>query len=644
MALTRGDKNLADAPYLLTNADGQKTLQQKWVVEGGLSVAQVKANIVPELFARYNALGWTDNEVMLMTLLPAYWNDWVIKGNGGGQPINGIITSNNGVTVPAGVYLVNYPCITDGGEYYGAGTGFSGAPGGLVSMSTNLVYDRVGWIGGLGGTHLDGTYTSGGATVNIIFDQANLIQTTTWQVASGARSYTESGYIDGFRLTGDNGGWYNVAQRRSNGMGLWDAGETSFVGRIFAETFNGSGVVLVRGTPATINMLSSFQNAWSGIEFVGTDLSTININTLSGDDNPCMIGTAAGYGRVNSAIVNVNLIKSETGKRTPNKGQVILWERDASYMKLHIGAVQGNVAGLYIDAYFVVNNAANGRKMISVDCFEGNNFRTLLHDVTGGKRWAGTAYRPESCVYSFRNNVSRLQDAATSTELVSSSVNASDRLGMVPVNGIFDYTTGTPVYDIYGGGTPPPPPPACAWVTGPWSAWSACVNGQQSRTRTVTSSVPGCTPPDPAPPSTETQACGTPPPAAPPIYTRSPFNNTNPSATIDLNPDVVGVKRIVLTNVSFNVSAFAYQRLLVQPGGTSGLRAEPLTSAATTCRFKMPNGQYATSNVPTIQAGLAYPSLVLTLPVTMNVDRLLAPAGTGGAMLLTCDRIDLYDY
>lgn len=644
MALTRGDKNLADAPYLLTHADGQKTLNQKWVVEGGQTVAYVKANIVPELFARYNALGWTDNEVMAMTLLPAYWNDWVIKGNGGGQPINGIVTSNNGVTVPAGVYLVNYPCITDGGEYYGAGTGFSGTVGGTVSMSTNLVYDRVGWVGGVGGTHLDGTYTSGGATVNIIFDQANLIQTTTWQVASGARSYTESGYIDGFRLTGDNGSWYNVAQRRSNGMGLWDMGETSKVGRIFAETFNGSGIVLVRGTPATIDMLSSFQNAWSGIEFVGTDLSTININTLSGDDNPTMIGTSSGYGRVNSAIVNVNLIKSETGKRTPNKGQVILWERDESYMKLHIGAVQGNVAGLFIDAYFVVKNAANGRKMIAVNCFEGNNYRTLLHDVTADLRWPGVAYRPESFVYSFRNNVSRLQDSATGAELPSSSVNASDRLGMVPVNGIFDYTTGTPVYDIYGGGTPPPPPPACAWVTGPWSAWSACVGGQQSRTRTVTSSVPGCTPVDPAPPATETQACGTPPPSNPPIYTRSPFNNTSPSTSIDISPDAMNVKRVVLTNVSFNVSSFAYQRLLVQPGGTSGLRAEPLTAAATTCRFKMPNGQYATSNVPTIQAGVAYPSLVLTLPVTMNVDRLLAPAGTGAAMLLTCERIDLYDY
>ncbi len=265
--MARGNKNLGDAPYLLVHADGQKTLQQRWVVEEGLTVAQVKSTIVPNLFARLNALNWTDAEVMLMTVLPAYWNDWVISGNGGGQPINGIITSNNGVTVPAGVYLVNYPCIMDGGQYFGAGTGFSGTPGGLVSMSTNLVYDRAGWLGGIGSgtTHIDGTYTSGGATINIIFDQANLLQTTTWQVLSGARSYTESGYFDGFRLTGDNGDWYNVAQRRSNGLGYWDPGETSKAGRVFAETFNGSGYVCVRGTPATIDELSSFQNAWSSI-------------------------------------------------------------------------------------------------------------------------------------------------------------------------------------------------------------------------------------------------------------------------------------------------------------------------------------------------------------------------------------------
>lgn len=641
MALTRGDKNLADSPYLLAHADGQKTLNQKWVVEGGQTVAYVKANIVPELFARYNGLGWTDNEVMAMTLLPAYWNDWVIKGNGGGQLITQVITSNNGVTVPAGVYLVNYPCIVDGGEYYGAGTGFSGTVGGTVSMSTNLVYDRAGWIGGVGGAHLDGTYVAGGATVNIVFDQANLIQTTTWQVLSGARAYTESGYLDGFRLTGDNGGWYNVAQRRSNGIGAWDLGETWKLGRFFCETFNGSGVVLVRGTPATIDCLSSFQNAWSGIELVGTELNTVNINTLSGDDNPCMVGMAAGYGRGAGGVLNVNFTKSESGKRTPNKGQILLWQRDVCYGLINFSDVQCDMNNLFLDAMIVIKNNTAAAGQIVHAQLRGWNCRTIVHDVTSGLRWAAQSYRPERITYSFRNNVARLQDDCTGLALTSSTVNASDRLGMVANNGVFDYATGTPVYDIYGGGTPPPPPPACVWVTGAWSAWSTCVGGTQTRTRSVTSSVVGCTPSDPQPPNSESQACGAPPPPVTPLYSRDNFNNTNPSNTIDI-PDVAGVKRIVLTNVSFTVTSFAYQRLVVEAGGTIGLRAVPQNTQGTICRFRMPTGAYATSNIANITVGTLYPSLELVLPTTMTVGSLLAVPGTGSAMLLQCSNISFF--
>lgn len=642
MALTRGDKNLADAPYLLTHADGQKTLNQKWVVEGGQTIAYVKANIIPELFARYNGLGWTDNEVMAMTLLPAYWNDWVIKGLGGGQPITGVITSNNGVEVPAGVYLVNYPCITDGGEYIGQGTGFAGSVGGTVSMNTNLVYDRAGWIGGLGGTHLDGTYTSGGQTINIVFDQANLIQTTTWQVLSGGRSYTESGYIDGFRLTGDNGSWYNTGQRRSNGMGMFDLGETYKIGRIFAETFNGSGVVLVRSTPATIDCLSSFQNAWSGIELVGSELNTININTLSGDDNPCMVGMSAGYGRGAGGVLNVNFTKSESGKRTPNKGQILLWQRDPSYGLINFSDAQCDMNNLFLDALIVLkNNTAAAGQVVHAQV-RGWNCRTLVHDVTGGLRWAAQSYRPERITYSFRNGVARLQDECTGDAIPSSTVNANDRLGLVANNGVFDYVAGTPVYSITGGVTPPPPPPSCSWVVGPWQAWSACSNGTQTRTRSVTSSVVGCTPTDPMPPTSESQSCGAPPPTPAALFTRSPFNNASASTSIDI-PDVVGVKRIVLTNVTFNQASFSYQRLLVEAGGSQGLRAVPQNQSGTLCKFRVPGGTaYAASNVTDIAVNTLYPSLVLTLPTAITVDRLLGLPGTGSALLLTCDRIDLF--
>lgn len=639
MALTRGDKNLADAPYNLTHALGQETLQSYWVGNQGHTVAYVKANIVPELFARYNGLGWTDNQVMAMTLLPAYWNDWVIKGNGGGQPITGVITSNNGVEVPAGVYLVNYPCIMDGGEYVGQGTGFSGTVGGTVSMHTNLVYDQAGWIGGLGGAHLDGQYTNGAVTTNVIFDQANLLQTTTWQVLSGGRSYTESGYCGGFRLTGTNSSWYDSAQRRCNGIGAWDLGETWLVEDIFAESFNGSGAVFVRGTPATINCLSAFVNAWSGVELIGSELNTFNFNTLSGDDNPALIGMSAGYGRGAGGVLNVNLGKSESGKRTPNKAQILIWQRDPCYGLININDAQCDMNNLFLDSMIVLkSNSASGGQVVHAQ-IRGWNCRTLLHDVTPQLRWPAQSYRPERITYSWRAGVATLFDETTGQVLPSSSVNAPDRLGWVANNGTFNYVTGTPAYDIFGGGVPPPPPPSCSWVTGPWSAFGPCIAGVQTQTRTVTSDTPGCTPSDPMPADTNTQPCSTPPPPVLPLFTRSPCNNNSFSTSIDI-PNTT-FKRIVLTGVTFTEASFNYQRLLVEAGANpKGIRIVPQSGGSG--RFTLNTGAYPVQTPATIMPNIFYSTVEITFATPITADRLFGLPGTGSALRMTCASLDLY--
>jgi hypothetical protein len=506
---TRKDFDLSQAPYNLTFADGQKTLQQKWVVEGAQTVAYVKANIVPSLFARFNGLGWTDAQVMAMTLLPAYWNDAVLEGQGGGQPITGRITSNNGIKCPAGEYLVNYPCIVDGGEYLGAGTGFSGSVS-TVSMNTTLKYDHAGWIGGLGGVHLDGTYVaSGNVTTNIVFDSRNLMQSTTWQMLSGSNSYSESGSIDGFRFVGINPTWY-INTYVQNGLALWDPGETYKVGRVFGEQCNGYGIACVRGTPAYFEESSLFINALGGLALIGTELNSINIDLLSGDDNPALIVMKSGYGRGSGGNITVSLGKSESGKRIPNKGQIVLWQQDPCYGLINIQA-QSDMNDQFIDAPFVLkNNTSSGGQMVKIFA-RGWNLRTIVHDTTNQKRWAGEAYRPYDLVYSSRNG-GTLADQATLTMLTSSAVSGSDRLGMVPNNGNFDYVTPSPTYDISGGIAPPPPPPTCVWVTGAWSAWSNCSANTQTRTRTVTSSVVGCTPPEAMPAVSETQSCSTPPP------------------------------------------------------------------------------------------------------------------------------------
>lgn len=640
MALERGDKFLGDAPYNLNH-----TMRDARLLDLGMSTLQVKTDVVPELFARFNGLGWTDDEVMQFNVLPAFWNDWVIKGQGGGQPITGRITSNNGVTVPGGAYKVNFPCIHDGGRYYGQGTGFAGAatgPVGSLNMNTTLYYNRAQWIGGI---RTDSRYQAsggGGAWTNITFDSDNLIQSTTWQNMSGSFSYTENGLVDGFRCIGDNSGWlipYNV-QRRSSGLAIWDMGEVSRIGRIYVEQFNGPGAVFVRGTPVTVGELSTFQNAYSGIELIGCDLSTMSIGTLSGDDNPTLIGMSAGYGRNSSPVLNVTLGKSESGKRTPNKAQILLWQRDQCAAVVNIDASQAAMDFATLDALVVVkNNTAQQWQQMIVVKTRGWNCRTLFHEVSGGKRWPATSYRPEYVAYSYRDGVSRVQDILTGQPITSQPVNATERLGIVPVNGQFDYVNGTPLYDIYGGDTPPPPP-VCSWVVGPWSDWGPCVAGTQTRTRSVTSSIPGCTPSEPMPPTSESQACAA-PPTGNALFTRAPFNNSNPSTSIDI-PNVSGVRRVVLTNVTFTMSSFNFQRLLVEPGGNSGLRAVPTNPGGTQCSFKMPGGQTAVSNVGPIQVNTLYPTLELTLPVAMTVDRLLAPAGTGAALLLTCDRLELF--
>jgi hypothetical protein len=394
---------------------------------------------------------------------------------------------------------------------------------------------------------------------------------------------------------------------------------------------------------AVVALASSFQNAWSGIELVGSELNTININTLSGDDNPCMVGMSAGYGRGAGGVLNVNFTKSESGKRTPNKGQILLWQRDPSYGLVNFSDAQCDMNNLFLDALIVLKNNTTAAGQVVHAQVRGWNCRTLVHDVTSGLRWAAQSYRPERITYSFRNGVARLQDECTGDALPSSTVNATDRLGMVANNGVFDYVAGTPVYSITGGVAPPPPPPACSWVVGPWGAWSACNGVTQTRTRSVVSSVVGCTPVDPMPPTSESQSCGAPPPPTPPLYSRDSFNNSVATTSIDI-PDVAGVRRVVLTNVVFNLPAFSYQSLLQTVGNTQGLRAIPTQgTSSTTCRFRIPGSTaYAGQSVPTISVGVLYPTLELTFPSPITVDRLLAAPGTGGAMLLQCQNISMY--
>jgi predicted esterase len=67
-----------------------------------------------------------------------------------------------------------------------------------------------------------------------------------------------------------------------------------------------------------------------------------------------------------------------------------------------------------------------------------------------------------------------------------------------------------------------PAQPTCTWVIGPWSPWSSCINGTQTRTRSVQSSLAGCIPSDPMPATSETQSRAVDPPPSGTIRYASP--------------------------------------------------------------------------------------------------------------------------
>ena len=58
----------------------------------------------PRVFARFTGLGWTEAKVMSLSAFDAAWWEAILQGQGGGQPVTGMVASNNHIIVPAGTY------------------------------------------------------------------------------------------------------------------------------------------------------------------------------------------------------------------------------------------------------------------------------------------------------------------------------------------------------------------------------------------------------------------------------------------------------------------------------------------------------------------------------------------------------------
>ena len=304
----------------------------------------------------------------------------------------------------------------------------------------------------------------------------------------GNAGWLHGGYIGEIGFVGNNSGWYDPSYTES-GLVLWDEAEASTIGNIWSVDHNGYGVKVIRGTPCTFTGVTSvFTNALGGLGLFDGELGTFSLGTVSGDDNPALVVMDSKYGRGAGGMVSFRLQKSESGKRVPNKGQIILWQKSPCVGAINIDMAQSDQNGNFSDAPFVMQSRAWGQTLF-VGGFVGWNMRTLVHDVTNKVRWECPSYAPRVFVWSSANGGS-ISDLVTLTHMPKSPVNASDRLGQVPNNGTFDYMNGLPAYSVKGGAIIAP---TCTWVPGVETCEPCSAGVQTCRTPYVASNA-GCTP------------------------------------------------------------------------------------------------------------------------------------------------------
>lgn len=416
--------------YGVNHENGSKQIKEMISLEA----ARTK---LKDLFAHFNALGWNNDKIMSMRFFAACANDAVWGGHAIEHTKPCISRTN--VYLPAGEFRMNWDFPKCMGQYIGMGPhqGYHEA-----HAATTLRVDRDGWLGDK-------------------MDMAAM-RSTGWGL-QGNEGWCHAGFVDAIGFVGNNSGWHNPNYVET-GLKLWDEAEGASMGRVWSSDHNGYGVEIVRGTPQNWNgALSVFTNSLGGLALFDNELATVNINNVSGDDNGnALVVQGSKYERGAGGNINIAQIKSESGKRTPNRGQVVFYQMDPCSGVVTIQSVQGDCNYVDVDAMFVMNTRDNSWSMLNVEGFVGWNFRNLVHQIKQGKPgrvWGGAAYKPESFIWSSRNG-GQLVDLIDLVKKPHTEVGQyPHRLGFVPVGSAFDYTNGLPKFDPTGGVTPPVDPP-----------------------------------------------------------------------------------------------------------------------------------------------------------------------------------------
>ena len=290
-------------------------------------------------------------------------------------------------------------------------------------------------------------------------------------------SYNESFRVERILLSGPakfNDGIVRI------GLFLRRAGECTWVHQVRANEFQ-YGFVAYGGVPLTCGTITAFQNEFCGFAGLGTALSTINITTLSGDDNAELLGLHdRGYGAPGGSV-NVGLLKCEGGITAGHvtRNQVAVFA-EGQY-SVNVGAIAfASKSPSIPEAMVVVNptlgNGAGQKSYVQVGTCKGFGYQHLLSNRVTGAKWTSAG-----------------DYAAVGWEHYASG------------DGLFTNAAGV---TKVAGTTPPP--------SGTWTctAWSACANGTQTRTCTCSGT---CSAPKPA----ESQTCTVTP--EPSVLTFTPF-------------------------------------------------------------------------------------------------------------------------
>jgi hypothetical protein len=427
-----------------------------------------------------------------LTVASAVLNEAHYAGNGAGFALGTQSTSRNNVErIPGGVYMVNVGITVLQGRFIGGGTsiGLNG------NASTELVYDHARWIDP--------------RAIRAVIISAN------W----GTSTYLESIYISDVRVNGRGPHWKDNSYDQ-HGIALQIMGETAAIGRVYVENCNGHGVWVNGAGPGRIEHLTTFDNALAGLYATseksggtnGNSLGFLEVQHISGDNNAWVVLNRQGPAMSIGYLKNEDGLSAQRGR--PKKGQVCIeaW----GWVNIYAAQVTHAINGASGPA-FVVNSTAN-KSRLRVEQYSAvaNNANVdqgssaLLMDLRSKQVWRPANQNAQDVtVMDFTwTGLGTASTFTCSEPMGVISHNFTTRPGLATTYAGYNYAAGTPVWDATGGTvvTPPTPTP-CAFTYG---AWSACMNGQQ--TRTATASPAGCT--GTAPADSTAKACTvTPPPS-----------------------------------------------------------------------------------------------------------------------------------